>query len=495
LHQNYYEYFIQYTSQKHQIWFVFFVKSDIIVGGKTYEKEKRMNELVTLILAAGHGKRMKSRKHKVLHPVCGTPMLEHVIDLAQQLNSTDTVCIIGHEREQLMPLIEAKNVNWVVQETQLGTGHAVKMAAAHFGHGDVLVLYGDTPLIEIETLNAFVAHHRANRFAASLISAILPDPTGYGRIVRADDGAFYRIVEQKEATPSELQINEINSGICLFNASALSSGLEALKNENAQGEYYLTDVFQYLYDHGHSIGAYVSDRPASLMGVNDRIQLAQAERYLQASIMRKHQMAGVTIVNPEATTIGKSVRIGMDTTVYPGSVLKGKTVIGENCTIGPNADISDTVIGNGVSIKHSTLIESEVDSESNIGPYAYLRPKSKIGKAVKIGDFVEVKNSTIGDDTKISHLTYVGDGVVGKRVNIGCGVVFVNYDGKHKHISTVGDDAFIGCNVNLISPVTIGDGAYIAAGSTITKDVPPANMAIARARQENKADWSSKYQK
>ncbi|MDK2866012.1 MAG: bifunctional UDP-N-acetylglucosamine pyrophosphorylase / glucosamine-phosphate N-acetyltransferase [Clostridiales bacterium] len=454
-----------------------------------------MNELVTLILAAGHGKRMKSKKHKVLHAVCGTPMLEHVIDLAQQLNSKDTICIIGHEREQLMPLLEQKNVKWAVQAEQLGTGHAVKMAAAYFGSGDVLVLYGDTPLIDIETLNAFVAYHSGNDFAASLISAVLPDPTGYGRIVRNDEGTFYRIVEQKEANDTEQLINEINSGICLFKASALSEGLEALKNENAQGEYYLTDVFEYLSGRGMGIGAYVSDRPDSLMGVNDRVQLAQAEHYLQDAIIRKHQMNGVTIVNPAATMIGKSVVIGMDTTIYPGTVLKGQTVIGEDCIIGPNADMTDTKIGNCVSVKHSTLIEAEVGDSSNIGPYAYLRPKSKVGKSVKIGDFVEVKNSTIGDDTKISHLTYVGDGVVGKRVNIGCGVVFVNYDGSHKHISTVGDDSFIGCNTNLISPVTIGDGAYIAAGSTITKDVPPESLAIARARQENKTNWSSKYQK
>ncbi|MBS7527257.1 bifunctional UDP-N-acetylglucosamine diphosphorylase/glucosamine-1-phosphate N-acetyltransferase GlmU [Fusibacter paucivorans] len=454
-----------------------------------------MNELVTLILAAGHGKRMKSKKHKVLHTVCGTPMLEHVIDLAQQLNSKETVCIIGHEREQLMPLLDQKHVKQVVQAEQLGTGHAVKMAASYFGSGDVLVLYGDTPLIDIETLNAFVAYHSANHFAASLISTVLPNPTGYGRIVRNNAGDFYRIVEQKEANASELLITEINSGICLFKASALSEGLEALRNENAQGEYYLTDVFEYLSGKGMAIGAYVSDQPDSLMGVNDRMQLAQAEGYLQRVIIKKHQMNGVTIINPEATTIGKSVTIGMDTTIYPGTILKGKTTIGEDCIIGPDADIADTKIGDGVSVKHSTLIESSVGDASNIGPYAYLRPKSVVGKAVKIGDFVEVKNSTIGDDTKISHLTYVGDSVVGKRVNIGCGVVFVNYDGSKKHISTVGDDSFIGCNSNLISPVTIGDGAYIAAGSTITKDVPPKNLAIARARQENKANWSSKYQK
>lgn len=456
-----------------------------------------MRDMITLILAAGHGKRMKSKKHKVLHAVTGIPMLKHVTDLAKSLDSKETVCVVGHEKEQLLPLLEAESVKWVVQDKQLGTGHAVKMGASFFENQeiDVLVLYGDTPLISSKTMTDFIKYHRENDFAASLISTKVSDPTGYGRIVRDASDLFTRIVEHKEATEEEMAIDEINSGICLFKATLLSEYLDRLKNNNAQGEYYLTDVFEALKNDAHSIGAFIADNPDELMGINNRVQLAEAEVYAQQVIIKKHQENGVTILSPCATTIERDVIIGMDTVVYPGTVLKGQTEIGENCVIGPNADITDSKVGNDITIKHSTVIESSIDDLSNIGPYAYLRPKSRIGKDVKIGDFVEVKNSEIGDGTKISHLTYVGDGIVGKRTNIGCGVVFVNYDGERKHLTEVGDDAFIGCNTNLIAPVKVGDGAYIAAGSTINEEVPANNLAIARARQVNKADWSSKFKK
>jgi bifunctional UDP-N-acetylglucosamine pyrophosphorylase/glucosamine-1-phosphate N-acetyltransferase len=477
--------------------FCFNKKSDIISDGKTNAKEEAMGEMVTLVLAAGHGKRMKSNKHKVLHSVCGIPMLKHVTDLAKKLNSTTTVCVIGHEKEQLIPLIEAENISWVEQAEQLGTGHAVKMGAAYFADRavDVLVLYGDTPLMSEDTMQAFLTYHRQNDYQASLISTHMSDPSGYGRILRNQTGDFYRIVEHKEATEEERRITEINSGICLFKSTTLAVYLDKLKNNNVQGEYYLTDVFEALAADGHAIGAYVCRDPEQLMGVNDRKQLAQAEMTLQKRIIEKHQENGVTIINPNATMIERDVKIGVDTIVYPGSMLKGQTVIGEECVIGPNADITDTQLGNQVSVKHSTLIESTVDDFTKVGPYAYLRPHSHIGKDVKIGDFVEVKNSRIEDGAKISHLTYVGDGVVGKRSNIGCGVVFVNYDGKNKHLTEVGEDAFVGCNVNLIAPVKVGNRAYVAAGSTINQDVPDDQMAIARERQTNKAGWSSKYQK
>jgi len=456
-----------------------------------------MEEMVTLILAAGHGKRMKSKKHKVLHNVCGIPMLKHVTDLAKTLNSTTTVCVIGHEKEQLIPLIESENVLWVEQAEQLGTGHAVKMGSTYFYDKDVdvLVLYGDTPLMSEETMRAFVAYHREHKYQASLISTHMPNPSGYGRIIRNAKGDFYRIVEHKEASEEERAITEINSGICMFKATLLSTYLDKLKNNNVQGEYYLPDVFEALAIDGHAIGAYVCEHAEELMGINNRKQLAQAEVTLQRRIIEKHQDNGVTIINPSATTIERDVQIGRDTIIHPGSVLKGHTIIGEECSIGPSADITDTKIGNQVSIKHSTLITSTVDDFTKVGPYAYLRPNSQIGKDVKIGDFVEVKNSRIGDGAKISHLTYVGDGVIGKRSNIGCGVVFVNYDGHKKHLTEVGEDAFVGCNVNLIAPVKVGNRAYVAAGSTINQDVPDDQMAIARERQTNKTGWSSKYQK
>lgn len=454
-----------------------------------------MRELITLILAAGHGKRMKSKKHKVLHEVCGKPMLGHVIDLARDIESSQIICVIGHEKDQLIPLLDQLDVKWVEQAEQLGTGHAVKMAESYFGSDKVLVLYGDTPLIDRETMEDFLAYHETHDHAGSLISCVHDNPMGYGRIVRDPEGRFQKIVEQKEASPEVLKINEVNSGICLFKANLLAETLEMLKNDNAQGEYYLTDVFEHLIKSGHEVGAFISEKQEVLLGVNNRVQLWEAEKFLQSQIIKNHQLNGVTFISPDNTVVEKDVMIGMDTVVYPGSVLKGRTVIGEDCVIGPNADISDTQIENGVSVIHSKLIESKVGSKTQVGPYAYLRPKSNIGKNVKIGDFVEIKNSRIGDDTKISHLTYVGDGIVGQRVNIGCGVVFVNYDGKNKYVSEIEDDAFVGCNVNLISPVKIGKGAYIAAGSTINKDVPDQNLGIARARQENKTNWSSKYQK
>lgn len=454
-----------------------------------------MRNLCTIILAAGYGKRMKSKLPKVLHKVSGTPMIQHVVDLSKQVGSHEVVCVVGHGRDLVEKALENQHLKFVVQEVQLGTGHAVKVAEDYINEGDVLVLFGDAPLLSEATLEAFIKHHRDGGYDASLISTIFDDPTGYGRIVRDASGAFDKIVEHKDADSEIRSIREINSGIGLFEANRLKWALSELRNNNQQGEYYLTDVFEVIKLAGGKISAFITDDPTEVMGVNDRLALAEAEKYHQDHIKKKLMLAGVTLVSPETIYVEKNVVVGQDTIIKPGTQLIGKTVIGEDCIIGPYAEIVDSTISRGVKVKHSTVLESSIDENSNIGPYAYLRPKSIVGKHVKIGDFVEVKNSTIGDETKISHLTYVGDGKIGKNVNLGCGVVFVNYNGKDKNLTEVGDDVFVGCNSNLIAPVKIGDKAYIAAGSTITEDVPENALAIARERQVNKTDWSNKYQK
>lgn len=454
-----------------------------------------MGKLKTVILAAGYGKRMKSKLPKVLHKVSGVPMIQHVIDLASSIGSEETICVVGHGRALVEKALDGQDVKFVVQEVQLGTGHAVKSAEAFIDQGDILVLFGDAPLLSEVTLRSFIDYHKNGEYTASLISTIFEDPTGYGRIVRNENDDFERIVEHKDASTEEIEIKEINSGIGLFDSGVLRQALQRLTNDNRQGEYYLTDVFEHVKQMGHKVGAYIIDDAMEVMGVNDRLALAEAERYHQNRIKKHWMLEGVTMIMPDSIYIEKNVKIGMDTIIEQGTQLKGNTVIGEECIIGPYSEVVDTSIGNNVKINHSTVLESKIDDKSKVGPYAYVRPKSIIGKDVKIGDFVEVKNTSIGDGSKISHLTYVGDGKIGKNVNLGCGVVFVNYDGVKKHLTEVEDDAFVGCNTNLIAPVKVGKKAYIAAGSTITQDVPDGALAIARERQVIKTDWSNKYQK
>ena len=454
-----------------------------------------MGKLTTIILAAGYGKRMKSKLPKVLHKVSGVPMIQHVVDLAKSVGSDDTICVVGHGKALVEKALAGQDLKFVVQDVQLGTGHAVRTADDYIVEGEILVLFGDAPLLSESSLNAFIAYHKEGGYKASLISTHFEDPTGYGRVVRDHSGQFEKIVEHKDANAEIKAITEINSGIGLFDAVALKEALNQLKNDNTQGEYYLTDAFEAIKNMGSRVGAFITEDQMEVMGVNDRFALAEAERYHQDLIKKHWMLEGVTLILPDSIYIEKNVVIGADTIIEQGTQLKGKTYIGEDCMIGPYAEVVDSVIKNNVKIKHSTVLESEIDEKTVVGPYAYLRPKSIIGKDVKIGDFVEVKNSTVGDGSKISHLTYVGDGKVGKNVNLGCGVVFVNYDGVNKHLTEIDDDAFVGCNTNLIAPVKVGKNAYIAAGSTITDDVPEGALAIARERQVNKTDWSNKYQK
>ncbi len=444
-----------------------------------------------IILAAGEGKRMKSAKSKVLHEVSFQPLVKWVIDATK--DAEKQIIVIGHCGEQVRNALD-DSVEFVEQKERLGTGHAVMQAKSYLENysGDILIMTGDTPLITRETINDAYDFHTKSGNAATVLTAELDDPYGYGRIVRDANDNVKKIVEQKDASKEEKLINEINSGMYFFNAEELLDALGKLTNNNAQGEYYLTDTLEIILSKGLKIGAYVVEDTDEILGINDRIQLAEAQAIMQDRIVDKHLLNGVTFIAPETAYIGKDVEIGNDTIIMPNTIIKGKTKIGNNCVIGPNTQITDSEIDSGVEINSSVVLESSIGEGTTVGPFAYIRPHSKIGKNIKIGDFVEIKNATIDDGTKVSHLTYVGDADVGKKVNFGCGTVLVNYDGAKKHRSTIEDNAFIGCNTNLVSPVTVKENAFIAAGSTITDDVPESSLAIARARQVVKTNWKRK---
>lgn len=450
-------------------------------------------KLMAIVLAAGQGKRMKSKLYKVLHPVCGKPMVGHVLKVVQQAQCERTVVIVGHGAEAVKAYV-GDAAEYAHQEQQLGTGHAVKQAEPLLGQeeGTTVILYGDTPLVTSETIAKLQQFHAAKGAAATVLTAVVPDPTGLGRIIRNEEGSIQRIVEQKDCNEEQAAITEINTGMYCFDNLKLFAALQKVTNNNAQGEYYLTDVLEILKNDGEVVEAYVAPDYTEGIGVNDRVGLAEAEQLMRTRIVRHHQINGVTVIDPTSAYIEADVTIGADTIVYPGTVLRGRTNIGEDCQIGPNADIKDTDVDDGAIIKHSVISNASVGKNTSVGPFAYVRPDSKIGADCRVGDFVELKNAHLGDGTKVSHLSYVGDARVGKSVNIGCGAITVNYDGYNKEITEIGDRAFIGSNVNLIAPVKVGEGAYIVAGSTITQDVYDNDVAIARQRQVNKTGYADK---
>ncbi|MWJ29901.1 MULTISPECIES: bifunctional UDP-N-acetylglucosamine diphosphorylase/glucosamine-1-phosphate N-acetyltransferase GlmU [Saccharibacillus] len=448
---------------------------------------------MAIVLAAGKGKRMKSKLYKVLHPVCGKPMVGHVVDTVRRTNSERTVIIVGHGAEEVQAYL-GDQVDYALQAEQLGTGHAVRQAEALLGkeEGTTILICGDTPLVRAETIEAMIALHEGEGAAATILTAVPEDPTGLGRIIRGEDGGVLRIVEQKDCTPEENAVREINTGTYCFDNRKLFDALSKVTNENAQGEYYITDVIGILRGEGDKIAAYATEDLAESIGVNDRVVLSQAEAAMRERIVRTHMLGGVTVIDPASTYIGADVTIGSDTVLHPGTVLTGSTRIGEDCTIGPNAEIANADIGDDATVSHSVVRESTVGAHVSVGPFAHLRPGSALADGVKVGNFVEVKNAEIGQDSKVSHLSYVGDAKVGSRVNIGCGAITVNYDGFNKSLTEIEDDAFVGSNVNLIAPVHVGKGAYVVAGSTITKEVPAGDLAIGRARQENKPGYADK---
>ncbi|MEQ2877514.1 bifunctional UDP-N-acetylglucosamine diphosphorylase/glucosamine-1-phosphate N-acetyltransferase GlmU [Enterococcus asini] len=453
-----------------------------------------MTERYAIILAAGKGTRMKSKLYKVLHPVCGKPMVEHIMNRVTETAPNEIITIVGHGAELVKKQLGDRS-EYALQAEQLGTGHAVLQAEPFLKgkKGTTLVISGDTPLLTSETLNNLFEYHQGKNASATILTAKADDPTGYGRIVRDHVGIVEKIVEQKDATLEEARIQEINTGTYCFDNELLFDALSQLDTDNAQGEYYLTDIIEILKKAGKNVAAYLTEDFDESLGVNDRVALSKANELMRARINHQHMLNGVSFIDPKATYIDDGVVIGAETVIEPGVYLKGKTVIGENCLITANSQITDSIIEDDVTVKTSVVEESILRKGSDVGPYAHLRPKAEIGEKAHVGNFVEVKKAVIGEGTKVGHLTYVGDAILGKDINVGCGVVFVNYDGKNKHQTTVGDHSFVGSSVNLIGPVNVAPNSMIAAGSTITKDIPEGAMGIARARQENKADFAKKF--
>jgi bifunctional UDP-N-acetylglucosamine pyrophosphorylase / glucosamine-1-phosphate N-acetyltransferase len=454
-----------------------------------------MSEAYAVVLAAGQGTRMKSKRHKVLHPVCGKPMVRHVLDSLQQAGIQRTLVVIGSLAEQVREEL-GEQVEFVYQSEQLGTGHAVMQAIPQLTgfEGTTLVCYGDTPLISAETIRAMLSTHQEKGAAATVLTAIVDQPFGYGRIIRDTDGSVMRIVEEKDATAEEKAVTEVNSGTYCFDNRALLQALSQLDNNNAQKEYYLTDCLSIIRSQGLRVEAYTVQDSDEILGVNDRAQLAHVDGILRRRIRLHHMKNGVSMVDPDSIYIDADVEIGADTVLYPGTYLQKGTRIGSGCEIGPNVQISQSTVGDYTEIKQAVLDSATIGSHVKMGPFAYIRPGTKIEDGVKVGDFVEIKNSVIGQGTKVPHLAYVGDADIGSHTNIGCGVITVNYDGVKKHRTVVGDHSFIGSNSNLIAPVTVGDHAYVAAGSTITDPVPDGALAIARERQVTKEGYQAKLE-
>jgi bifunctional UDP-N-acetylglucosamine pyrophosphorylase/glucosamine-1-phosphate N-acetyltransferase len=446
--------------------------------------------LKALILAAGKGTRMKSRKAKVLHKAGGRTLVEHAVRAARGVSS-DAYIVVGYQTEKVREVLP--NAKFIEQKKQLGTGHAVMAARKSFAHyrGHVLILPGDVTLIRPSTLEAFVKFHRQGGYRASVLTADVPDPTNYGRIVRRGENAIERIVEHRDASPEILEIKEINSGIYLFSAPVLFAALTRIRNSNAQREYYLTDVVEILVSQGLQVAAWKAPEAAEILGINTRQELAAVDRIMRRRKCESLMSDGVTIIDPGSTFIDEDVRIGTDSVIYPFVQIYGGSVIGDDVTIHSYSRISNSKIGARATLLEGCVIaDSAVGEDGFVGPFAHLRPGTALADKVKVGNFVEIKKSSLGEGTKAPHLAYVGDATVGKNVNIGAGVITCNYDGFSKHATVIEDDAFIGTDSQLIAPVRIGKRAYVAAGSSITDDVPPDALAIARGRQTIKEGWA-----
>lgn len=452
-----------------------------------------MTQRNAIILAAGKGTRMKSKLYKVLHQVCGKTMVEHVLGQLEEAKIDNIVTVVGYGAETVEQTL-GNRTKYALQKQQLGTGHAVMQTESLLGdqEGETLIVSGDTPLFTAATFNKMFEYHEQRHAAVTILTSVAPDPTGYGRIVRNDVGIVERIVEQKDATHEEQEIHEINTGVYCFDNQKLFQALKLINNDNAQGEYYLTDVIGILKNHGEIVTAYRMADFDESMGVNDRVALARANKIMRKRINTRLMKDGVTMVDPETTYIDADVKVGRDTVIEGNVVIKGNTTIGSDCFIGAHSVIKDSVLHDDVKVYASTLEEAEMHTGSDVGPNSHLRPQAEIGKGVHIGNFCEIKKAYIGENTKIGHLSYVGDATLGKNINIGCSVVFVNYDGSKKHHTNVGDHAFIGSNSNIVAPVNIAEDSFVAAGSTITDSTERFDMAIARARQVNKPDYAKK---
>jgi bifunctional UDP-N-acetylglucosamine pyrophosphorylase/glucosamine-1-phosphate N-acetyltransferase len=454
--------------------------------------------LSTLILAAGEGTRMRSSTPKVLHPIAGRPLVEHAVRAAAGLDPANLVVVVGHGRDAVREHLDTvgkaldRPIATAVQDAQNGTGHAVGCALAELPDdltGTVLVSYGDVPLLDTETLAALLAEHTGRGNAVTVLTAVLDDPTGYGRIVRDTEGAVTGIVEHKDCTAAELEIPEINSGVYAFEAAVLTGGLSRLSTDNAQGELYLTDVLGIARGDGHRVGALIVDDPWLTEGVNDRVQLSALGAELNRRIVQRWQRAGVSVVDPATTWIDAGVTLARDVLLEPGVQLRGGTSIGEGALVGPDSTLSDVTVGAGASVVRTHGSGAVIGENATVGPFAYLRPGTRLGEKGKIGTFVETKNASIGAGSKVPHLTYVGDATIGEQSNIGASSVFVNYDGVAKHHTSIGSHVRTGSDNMFVAPVTVGDGAYSGAGTVVRQDVPPGALAVSGGAQRNIEGW------
>ena len=441
-----------------------------------------------IILAAGKGTRMKSELPKVIHEVAGVPMVLRVYNALVAAGVEKVVAVVGYQKEKVAEVL-GERVNFAVQEEQLGTGHAAQVAMPFVRDANVIIVSGDTPLLKGSTLEALCMRHLETNAAATILTCFLSNPYGYGRIVRDGYGQIIKIVEEKDATLEEKQIAEVNTGIYCFNTEELKEILPLLKAENAQKEYYLTDAIPLLLSRGKRVETITVQDEMEVMGVNDRLQLYKLTKEVYRKKAETLMQEGVTIIDPETVYIGEEVVVGRDTVIYPNTFLEGATVIGSGCVVGPNTRIKDSVIGNNSKITYSVVLEARIGDFVNIGPFAYIRPGAEIASEVKIGDFVEIKKSFIGEGSKVPHLSYIGDAIIGKGVNVGAGTITCNYDGQAKYETVIEDGAFIGSNTNLVAPIKVGKKAVVGAGSTLTEDVPEKALAIARARQHIKEDY------
>ena len=446
-----------------------------------------------IILAAGKGTRMKTELPKCAFPLLKKPMVTYIIEALESISIDQIICVVGHKKEVLQDILKDR-VKYAIQEEQLGTGHAVKCALDFIDdNGYTIILPGDTPLIDKEILDQLIEVHKSNKNDFTIGTIVLDNPFGFGRIVRDSSNSVLRIVEEKDASEEERKIKEINTGLFLVDNFLLKKALLEIKNNNAKGEYYLTDIVEILSKEA-KIGTFTIKDTYKLNGINDLYTLSLVEKQFREAILKKHMLNGVNIVNPETVTIGNDVTIEAGTTIYQGSLILGKTSIGRNCVVGPNSEIFNSTLKDGSKLLHSVCYDSTLEENSSVGPFSHIRMNTVVGQDNRIGNFVEMKNSVIGPKTNVAHLTYVGDTDCGGGVNFGCGTVTVNYDGKNKYRTTIGDNVFIGCNSNLIAPVNIGSESFIAAGSTITDSIDENDFAIARAKQVTKKGYAKKFE-
>lgn len=450
-------------------------------------------QLAAVVLAAGKGTRMKSSLPKVLHKICGRPILHYVLETVKAAGIEKIVVVVGHQGDLVAEAL-AGQAGVVYQHPQLGTAHALLQAGdvlAGFT-GQILVVGGDTPLVTPATILQLLEVHRASRARATVLTASLPDPAGYGRVIREGRGKVIRIVEHKDAAPEELAIREINTGIYCFSGEGLFTALTEIKTENVQKEYYLTDLIEKYVKAGLPVAACEVRDAEEILGINDRCQMAEVEAILRRRILNELMFSGVTVVDPSSTFVDPEVVIGQDSIIYPFTIIEGKSAVGPNCRIGPGVRLVDAQVGEGVAIANSVVLESKIGDCCTIGPFAYIRPGCILEQNVKVGDFVEIKKATIGKGSKVPHLSYIGDATIGSDVNVGAGTITCNYDGMYKWHTRIGDGAFIGSNTNLVAPVEVGVGAVVAAGSTLTRDVPAGALGVARSRQRNIEGYSKR---